>query len=423
MVSKAREDLPEPERPVITVNELRGISRLMFFRLCWRAPRIVIFVSPILGAKAFPAGCSAAPQAFAPHSGHNTARITLYNASNLSSSGQDAPMARRKRGAGKPSSASLPRAMHAPPSPDNPPSAELSGRAFIGWLAAILGVAGASYALVAAAHPVFGRAEIYFAESARAMLASHSYVTPHYLGQPFFDKPILSYWAIVASFETLGLTHFAARLPSLVAALATAALTGYGAALLAGRRAGLAAAGVLCSTYMFGYFSTLSLSDMWLTLFTSAACVLLLAGSLDARRRTLHWWLASVCLALAFLSKGPVGVILPVGSFLLYLALAREWRQLRLRHVLTAFATIGAVAGVWFFALWRENGTQSLYAFFIEENLLRFRGETYRTDRYFGYIPISFVIGGLPWTLLLPAVAWRSALERRDLRASSEVRA
>ena len=53
-------------------------------------------------------------------------------------------------------------------------------------------------------------------ESARAMLASHRYVTPHYLGQPFFDKPILSYWAIVASFETLGLTHFAARLPSLL---------------------------------------------------------------------------------------------------------------------------------------------------------------------------------------------------------------
>ena len=313
--------------------------------------------------------------------------------------------------------------MHAPPSPDNPPIAELSGHAFFGWLAAILGVAGASYALVAAAHPVFGRAEIYFAEGAQAMLASHSYVTPHYLGQPFFDKPILSYWAIVASFETLGLTHFAARLPSLLAALATAALTGYGTALLAGRRAGLAAAAVLCSTYMFGYFATLSMSDMWLTLFTSAALALLYAGSLDASRRTLEWWLASVCLALAFLSKGPVGVILPAGSFLLYLALAREWRQIRLRHVLTAFATIGAVAGVWFFALWRENGTQSLYAFFIEENLLRFRGETYRTDRYFGYIPISFVIGGLPWTLLLPAVAWRSALERRDLRASSEVRA
>src|ERR1700741_2179614 len=38
MVSKAREDLPEPDRPVITVNRSRGISTLMFLRLCWRAP-------------------------------------------------------------------------------------------------------------------------------------------------------------------------------------------------------------------------------------------------------------------------------------------------------------------------------------------------------------------------------------------------
>src|SRR5215213_2861903 len=38
MVSKAREDLPEPESPVITVKRSRGMSTLMFFRLCWRAP-------------------------------------------------------------------------------------------------------------------------------------------------------------------------------------------------------------------------------------------------------------------------------------------------------------------------------------------------------------------------------------------------
>lgn len=42
MVSKAREDLPEPLRPVMTVNALRGISTLMFLRLCCRAPRTVI---------------------------------------------------------------------------------------------------------------------------------------------------------------------------------------------------------------------------------------------------------------------------------------------------------------------------------------------------------------------------------------------
>src|SRR6266480_5536869 len=42
MVSKASEDLPEPERPVNTTSRSRGISRSTFLRLCSRAPRMVI---------------------------------------------------------------------------------------------------------------------------------------------------------------------------------------------------------------------------------------------------------------------------------------------------------------------------------------------------------------------------------------------
>src|SRR5215831_6105747 len=46
MVSKASEDLPEPESPVNTTSRSRGISRSMFLRLCSRAPRIAITRAP-----------------------------------------------------------------------------------------------------------------------------------------------------------------------------------------------------------------------------------------------------------------------------------------------------------------------------------------------------------------------------------------
>src|SRR5689334_6872090 len=42
MVSKARLDLPEPDRPVMTTSWSRGISRSTFLRLCSRAPRTTI---------------------------------------------------------------------------------------------------------------------------------------------------------------------------------------------------------------------------------------------------------------------------------------------------------------------------------------------------------------------------------------------
>ena len=43
MVSKASDDLPEPDRPVITTSLSRGISTSMFLRLCSRAPLTTIF--------------------------------------------------------------------------------------------------------------------------------------------------------------------------------------------------------------------------------------------------------------------------------------------------------------------------------------------------------------------------------------------
>src|SRR6266436_2266370 len=71
MVSKASDDLPEPDNPVITVSELRGISRLIFFRLCWRAPRMTSFVRPMVYRS---------PSTGAPaHSKYTEARITFYN--------------------------------------------------------------------------------------------------------------------------------------------------------------------------------------------------------------------------------------------------------------------------------------------------------------------------------------------------------
>src|SRR5271154_1067578 len=70
MVSKASEDLPEPDRPVITVRVLRGISTLIFFRLCCRAPRTTSLVRPMFSA-ALP------PQEPLAHSRDTATRITF----------------------------------------------------------------------------------------------------------------------------------------------------------------------------------------------------------------------------------------------------------------------------------------------------------------------------------------------------------
>ena len=55
------------------------------------------------------------------------------------------------------------------------------------------------------------RAEIYFLDGARAMLESGDWLVPHYRGEPFFDKPPLTYWLMAVSMKLFGPTAAAGR--------------------------------------------------------------------------------------------------------------------------------------------------------------------------------------------------------------------
>src|SRR6185437_8358557 len=59
MVSKASEDLPEPDSPVMTTSCSRGRSSETFFRLCSRAPRMEMNLEVILSVmSAWPRPCA-----------------------------------------------------------------------------------------------------------------------------------------------------------------------------------------------------------------------------------------------------------------------------------------------------------------------------------------------------------------------------
>src|SRR2546426_12274767 len=66
--------------------------------------------------------------------------------------------------------------------------------------------------------------EARYAETSREMTRDGDIVVPHFNGVPRLNKPPLVYWMQAAAFVTLGESETTARLPSVVAALATLAL-------------------------------------------------------------------------------------------------------------------------------------------------------------------------------------------------------
>ena len=62
------------------------------------------------------------------------------------------------------------------------------------------------------------------AEVAREMAESGDFVVPHLNGLPYLDKPILFFALAAASIRVLGVSELAARMPSLLFCIATAAM-------------------------------------------------------------------------------------------------------------------------------------------------------------------------------------------------------
>jgi 4-amino-4-deoxy-L-arabinose transferase-like glycosyltransferase len=291
----------------------------------------------------------------------------------------------------------------------NPPG-DLSPSAFRAGVCLLI-AAGALLFLPGLGAAPFERAEIYFLDAARAMVERGDWLVPHYQGEPFFDKPALTYWLMAGSFRVFGFEPGAARLVPAAAALGAVLATVWIGVQLFGRRAALAGGLALLTTLAFMAFGRVAMSDMLLTLWSTLAfgCALKLY---DTTRRTLVSALLGLVLGLGFLTKGPVAVLLP-GLGMLLLAWLRRRRGLPLTPTgfalsLLAFATFGLG---WFAALYARLGPEPLAYFFLRENVERFAGETYDSDRpWWFYLP-TYLAEGAPWSLFLPLAAvrlWRT---------------
>lgn len=258
------------------------------------------------------------------------------------------------------------------------------------------------------ANPDEGR----YSEISREMAESGDWITPRLNGVKYLEKPPLQYWASALSLGTFGNHEVAARLYVALAGLATLALTALTAARLASPAIGIATALALVASPYFMAMGGIVTLDMGLTLWTTATlCAFLLAhapGTDDGARR--RWMLAAwAAMALAVLSKGLVGIVIPAAALGLHCLLRRDFSVLGRMEWGYGVTLFFAIAAPWFIAVSYANPEFPEF-FFIHEHFARFTGNGHRrTEPAWYFVPILFV-GVLPWMFMLPsAVAhgWR----------------
>src|SRR5262249_40217994 len=194
--------------------------------------------------------------------------------------------------------------------------------------ALLLGLTAALLLLRLGTIPLVGPDEPRYVRVAVEMHRAHEWVRPTLGGEPWLEKPPLYYWLAGVAVSLFGETEWAARLPSVAAAVLLAFATALFGARLYGARAGLHAGFVLATSILPFAYAHAATMDMLL-----AATVTVGTGLLALRLLGIAGPLAvpaaTAVLGLATLAKGPLGLVLPGLVVLAYLLARREWRFVR----------------------------------------------------------------------------------------------
>ena len=248
-----------------------------------------------------------------------------------------------------------------------------------------------------------------YADIAREMLQSGDWITPRLNGLKYFEKPPLQYWATAVAFSLFGADEWTARLwPALTGFLGMVFAAFAGARLAPRTRPfdiALMFAG--CWAYFLGaQFLTL---DMGLTFFLTAAMLAFLLsrapGAAPAAER--GWMLAAwTAMALAVLSKGLIGIVLPALALLAYIAIERDWSLLRRLRWGGGLALFSLITVPWF-VLVQQRNPEFLRFFFVYEHFERYLlPDHHRPGPWWYFVPV-LLLGLLPWTARLPGAIAR----------------
>ena len=260
-----------------------------------------------------------------------------------------------------------------------------------------------------------------YAEIPREMLETGDWVTPRLNGLKYFEKPALQYWITAASYWAFGQQEWVARLWPAVSGLLTLLLVYYTGRRLAGVRAGVTTAALLASTFQFFVFSQILTLDMGLTFFLTLALSAFIASQdrrgTPAQRRNyaLITWIA---MALAVLSKGLVGAVLPALVLVVYILVQRDWKLLGRLHWGWGLPAFLLVVAPWFVAVQLRN-PEFFQFFFVHEHFGRFAlSEHHRPGAWYYFVGV-LLIGSLPWSwayLRATLRAWQTpALKNFDI--------
>jgi 4-amino-4-deoxy-L-arabinose transferase-like glycosyltransferase len=262
-----------------------------------------------------------------------------------------------------------------------------------------------------ASAPLFDPDEGFYPGTAAESVDAGAAWDPRFNGERRWDKPILTYALIEASFAVFGRTVPAARFPIAAQGATLLLLAGFLVHRLAGPRAAALSAVILATTLGVQVFSRVAHPEfgvvMYITI-TELLAVLWIATPRPSARLSITI-LAGAATGLGVLTKGPVAIVLPALTIGMA-GLIRNGIRLPSRevvgHLALAAAVALAVAAPWYLAMTRRHGMAFLQEAVWRHNVSRFAGTAFVHESRPWFFVVPTFVAMFPWSAFVPLAVW-----------------
>jgi 4-amino-4-deoxy-L-arabinose transferase-like glycosyltransferase len=280
---------------------------------------------------------------------------------------------------------------------------------------------GALFGFMLGSRPLSVPDEGRYVEIPREMVETGNWLTPRLNGVKYFEKPPLFYWFEAALIKLFGLGEWSVRLGPALFALFGCLSVYYAGIRLSGFRPGLLSGVVLATSILYYAMGRAITLDMPVSVLLTASLLSFLIGTREpgGTTRQLFFWSFFAFSALAVLTKGLIGIVIPAMVIFAWMLITNEWRVLRSMHLLSGTAIFLAIAAPWHFFVQRAN-PEFFDFYFIHEHVQRYLTKAHgRYQPAWYFIPV-LIAGLLPWSAFL-AQSIRHALPRswRERRENS----
>jgi 4-amino-4-deoxy-L-arabinose transferase-like glycosyltransferase len=251
---------------------------------------------------------------------------------------------------------------------------------------------------------LIGADEPRYAQVAREMFERNDWITPVLGGQPWLEKPPLYYWQAMIAYRVLGVSDWAARLPSAIDATLLVLAVYF---FLRRFRRGCEVDGALISASCAGMICYARAASMDMAL--AAAFTLGMLGWWAWRETGKKVYLAAFygLMALGTLAKGPVAPFLAALVVAAYAGAVRDRKVVFKTIWLPGILLFCVIALPWYLAVQARN-PEFFREFIVEHNLGRFSKNLYHhTQPFWYYLPVT-ALALVPWIVFVIAAFARA---------------